>query len=159
MMYTPLTFKKNDGCNTSLYVRHALRLRNGGLVIAHHNEVHGKLLYLSWQPLPSHCVCGKHLIHQGCSRSEEEVNQGRGGLKTRGDVPIRGLWERQNDSIIDVKFGDADVHTYRNDPMDNIPACRENQNKDNHGKHCHKKRKYFLCLFYLLMSFLKRRPW
>ena len=29
--------------------------------------------------------------------------------ETRGDVMVRGLWDRQVDTIIDVKLGDADA--------------------------------------------------
>ena len=69
----------------------------------------GELLYLTWQALPSKCVRGETLIHQGRRRSEEEVHQGGRGLETRGDVLIQGLWESQNYAIINVIFGDSDV--------------------------------------------------
>ena len=58
-------------------------------------------------------------------------------METRGDVLIRGLWEFQNDAIIDVKFRDADMDTYKNQLMDKLLARWENKYKDEHGKHCH----------------------
>ena len=30
---------------------------------------------------------------------------------------IRGLWDRQEESIIDVRLGDADTHSYKYEPM------------------------------------------
>ena len=38
-------------------------------------------------------------------------------METRGDVLIWGLWDRQTGAIVDIKLGDADVDTYRFDPM------------------------------------------
>ena len=47
----------------------------------------------------------------------------REGLDTRGDVLIRGLWEIQTDSIINVIFGDSGVDTYKYDLMDKLLDC------------------------------------
>ena len=41
-------------------------------------------------------------------------------MEKRGDVLIQGLWEVQTDAIIDVIFDDADIYTYRYEPMDKI---------------------------------------
>ena len=71
-----------------------------------------KLLKLPQQALPSASVCIEYLIHKGCGISEGGICQGIDILETRGDVIIRGLWDRQNNSIIDIKLGDADVDTY-----------------------------------------------
>ena len=73
----------------------------------------GKLLYLDQQDFPSSDVCGKPLIQQGRIISGKEICQGSDILETRGDILIRGLWERWADAIIDVKLGDADAETYR----------------------------------------------
>ena len=40
--------------------------------------------------------------------------------ETWGDVLIRGLWESQTDSRIDVRFKDADSKTYEEDGLDTI---------------------------------------
>ena len=40
---------------------------------------------------------------------EKKIRQGSDKLDTRGNVMIRGLWDRQTDAIIDVKIGDTDV--------------------------------------------------
>ena len=60
-------------------------------------------------------------------------------METRGDVLIRGLWEIQNDVIIDVRFGDADMDTYKYDPMDKLLIIWDKENKDNHGNNLHEQ--------------------
>ena len=67
--------------------------------------------------------------------------------------------EIQTEAIIDVIFGDSDTDTYNNEPTDKLLARWDKQKKDNHGKHCHKKRKISPHFFFLLMEFLERRPW
>ena len=58
--------------------------------------------------------------------SEEDAPQGRGGLETRGDVLIRGLWEIQTDVIIGVIFGDSSANTYKYEPIDNLLEPMDN---------------------------------
>ena len=55
-------------------------------------------------------------------------------METRGDVRIRGLWDRQTNSIMDVKLGDTDVYTYRFEPMLTLLAWWEKIKKNKHGK-------------------------
>ena len=64
-------------------------------------------------------------------------------METRGDVPKWGLWERQTDAIIGIKFGDFDADTYEHESMYKLLDGWYNQNKDNHGKHYHKQRTRF----------------
>ena len=73
MMLPPLTVKKFDCYYRSFSVHHRIICSHRKLIIVHHNEVHDELLYLAQQDFPSNCVCCKPLIHQGRSRSEEEV--------------------------------------------------------------------------------------
>ena len=61
----------------------------------------------------------------------------KGGLETRRDILIRGLWESQNYTIIVIIFGDSDADTYKNYPMKPLLDWQEKEKKDNHGKHCH----------------------
>ena len=56
---------------------------------------------------------------------------------------VQGLWDRQVDAIIDVKLGDADVDSYKYEPMADLLARWETIKKDKHGKHCHDQRKHF----------------
>ena len=102
-----------DGCGTSFGVTHALSCSIYGLVIACHNRIRYELLYLSRRDFTLSYVRAKALIHQGRTRSKLEIRQGIDKHKdTRGDVIMRGLWNRQVDAIIDVKLGDADADRY-----------------------------------------------
>ena len=125
------------GCTTSLSIRHGLIWSNGGLVITRLNKVSEEILYLARKDFTSHCVRVKPLIHQGRIISEEGVRQGRGGLETRCDVLIWGLWERQTDAIINIIFGDTDTGTYKHEPTEKILFWWDNQKKDNHNKKFH----------------------
>ena len=62
----------------------------------------------------------------------------------RGDVMIRGLWDRQVDVIVDVKQGDADADMYTYEPMISLLARWEKIKKDKQGKHCNDQWKHFL---------------
>ena len=57
---------------------------------------------------------------------------------------IQCLWDHQVKTIIYVKIGDADVDTYKYEPMTVLLARWKNIKKDKHGKHCHEQRKHFL---------------
>ena len=103
-----------DGCGTASGVTHALSCSIGGLVIARHNKIREKLLYLYRCAFTSAYVCVEPLMHQGRTRSELEICQGSDKHQdTRGDVMIRGLWDRQVDAIIDFKISNADVDMYK----------------------------------------------
>ena len=65
---------------------------------------------------------------------------------------VRGLWDRQVDTIIDIKICDDDTDTYNYEPMKALLSRWENIKKYKHGKHCNDQRKHF-SLFVLLVSF------
>ena len=78
-----------DGCGTVFGVKHAISCSIGGLVIARHNKIRDKLLYLSRRAFTSAYVRAKPLIHQGHTRSEQEIFQGSDKEKeTQKDVMV-----------------------------------------------------------------------
>ena len=91
---TPLNLQIHcNWCGTSFKVRHALICSKGGLVIEVRNEVHGRLLSLTWRSITSASVRAEPLIQQGRTRSEREIHQGSDkDTETQGDVMIRGSW-------------------------------------------------------------------
>ena len=120
-----------------------------GLVIARHNKIRDKLLYISQRSFTSEFVRYEPLIHQGHTRSELEIRQGNENHKdTIGDVIVRGFWDHQVDAIIDVKLGDANAYTYKYEQMISLLDMWENIKKDKRGKHCHSQWNYFRCLFF-----------
>ena len=61
---------------------------------------------------------------------------------------VRGLWDRQVDTIIDVKIGDADSDMYKYEPTTALLTRQENIKKEKHRKHCHDQRIFFtVCSF------------
>ena len=83
--------------------------------------------------------CTRQLILQVHRISERDIHQGSDILDTRGDILIRGLWDRHTNTIIDVKLSNANADIYRFDPMDQLRDWWDKTNKDNHGKHCHEQ--------------------
>ena len=56
---------------------------------------------------------------------------------------IRGLWDLQVESIIDVKLGNADTDSYKYEPMAALLDWWETINKYKHGKYCNDQNKHF----------------
>ena len=56
---------------------------------------------------------------------------------------IQVLWDRQAESIIDVKLGNADADSYNYEPMTALLDWRETRKKNKHGKDCHNQKKCF----------------
>ena len=81
--------RKYYGCVISFDVNHWISCSNGGFVIAHHNKVRGKLLYISQWAFPSAWVNVKPLMCQGRIRLEVDIRQGSDRLDRRGTLSIR----------------------------------------------------------------------
>ena len=108
---------KCDGFLQTFSVRHAPSFSNGGLIISPHNKIRYNIIQLSQKSFPPNCICNEPLIHKGRIISEGEVYHGSSITETRGDILIRGLWERQMDAIIEIIFGDDDTETERTDKL------------------------------------------
>ena len=101
-----------DRCGTAFGVAHSLSCSIGGLVIACHNKICDKLLYIPWPAFTSAYVRAEPPIHQGHTRSDQEMRQGSDKDKeTQGGIMIWGLWDCQVKAIIDIKLGDSDGDT------------------------------------------------
>ena len=123
---------------------HALSCSIDALVITRQNEIYNKLLYLPQRAFTSASIRSEPLIHQGRTRSEQEIHQGSEEEKeTRGDALVQGLWYCQVDAIIDIKLGDADADSYNYEPMTVLLARWETIKKDKHCKHCNDEQKHF----------------
>ena len=129
----------------------------GGLVIARHNKILDELIYLYQCSFTSSYVRAEPLLHQGRTKSEQEIFQGSDEDKeTWGDVMVLGLWDRQVEAIINFKLGDADMDTYQYEPMTALLSRWEKTNKDKHGKHCRNQRKHFSPFFLSVERMLGR---
>ena len=95
--FTPPNFQiKYGGCGTSFGVSQGLSCIKGGLVIASHNEVRKKIIYLAWRSFPSYYVRVEPLVYQGCSKSE-------GGGKSGGWYIVYKGW-RTHPGLMGQKY-------------------------------------------------------
>ena len=133
-----------DRYGTAFGVTHTISWSIGGLVIAGNNRICDEILYLSQRAFTSSSVHAKPLMHQGCTRSEQEIRQGSDkDKKTWWYVMIWGLWYCQVNAIVAVKLGDADADMHKYEPMTVLLDRWENIKKDKHGKNCHDQQKHF----------------
>ena len=73
---SPLNFQSHCNiCGTAFGVMYTLSCSTGILVITRHNEIRDELLYISQRVFTLSSVCAKPLIHQGRTRSEQEIRQ------------------------------------------------------------------------------------
>ena len=72
--------------------------------------------------------------------------------ETRGGVSIRGLWERQTAVIICVRFGDADVDTWKTVRIDKLLAGWEKTKKEKYGQECYNQKEKILCFSFQCMG-------
>ena len=124
-------------------MHHVLSYSTGGLLIVYHNEIHENVFHLTRQAFSPNLLCGKHLIHLGRSRSEEEMYYGGSVPETRCYMSIRSLRESQMEVIIDVRFGDADAEIWKTEVMDNILARWEKSGRTITDSTATTKRKKF----------------
>ena len=74
---SPLNLQSHcDGCGTAFGLTHIFSCSTGGLVIMRQNEIIDENIYLSRHAFTSAYVRSKPLIHQGRTRSEQEIHQG-----------------------------------------------------------------------------------
>ena len=133
------------GCSKSFSVHHVLNFQRVGLFIAHHNDVNGKLIHLANCDFSLNWIYVTPIINQGRSRSNEEVHQDREENYNRGDFIIRGLWELQTNTIVDVIFGDANCVTYNKEPIISLLARWVKGENDKQSMHCHNQwKKHFV---------------
>ena len=68
-----------------------------------------------------------------------------GGIipEKRDGVSIQGLWESHTESIIDTRFGDAYMDTWKTEGMDNIFTWWEKLKKDKREKNFHDQQIFF----------------
>ena len=53
-----------NGCHQCFSIEHALQCKKGGLVVAHHNEIHDEVRHLAATTFTPNAVCNEPSIHQ-----------------------------------------------------------------------------------------------
>ena len=74
--FSPKTSRDTSAVVAQRLVTHKLSCNTGCLVLARDNKIRDKLLYISQCSFTSVSVRSKPLIHQGRTRSEQDIRQG-----------------------------------------------------------------------------------
>ena len=138
-----------DGCEARFTLQHALGCKKGGLVIFRHNEIRDELVYLAGKALTPSAIRDEPLIHTG--RKAENVNTCPASQASdkpssedeRGDILLRGFWERGTDCIVDVRVTDTDAKSYRHRDPDKVIATQEKEKKRKYLEACLEQRRHF----------------
>ena len=141
-----------DGCGESkkFDVNHALDCKKGGLVTARHDEIRDELRDLLAHVFsPSRIRCEPMInpapmrangtkTHVPCaSSSSDSLNA------DRGDLLVRGFWEKSTDTIIDVRVTNLDSKSYKNLSPKKALERQEKEKKKKYCKPCENQRRHF----------------
>eukprot|EP00957_Ditylum_brightwellii_P073341 5573643-Ditylum_brightwellii.AAC.1 len=72
-----------------------------------------------------------------------EWKKGEDEGKLQGDLSIRGLWECQTDTIINVRITNSDTKSHLNETVDKHLLAQEKEKKDKYLPLCREQRKNF----------------
>ena len=72
---------------------------------------------------------------------------------------IRGLWDIQFESIIDLKLGDSEADAYKYESIVALLAWWETIKNNNNGKHCNDQRKHFSPFVISVDGILDEKTW
>ena len=146
-----------DGCNAPFTVQHALDCKHGGLIIQRHDEIGSELMEWASKALTPSAVRVEPLMHLDSTPAASEdkpkskpeatsnqftdhaVNDGK-----RGDILIRGLFQRGTECIIDVRVTDLDCKSNRNSSPEKVLKKHERQKKSKYLQDCLKQRRSFV---------------
>ena len=126
-----------DGCAQKFSVRHALECKSGGLVISRHNEIRDKLVDLASRAFTPSAVRDEPKIYPCRPAVELRTTDQQPVIRNlckhqgeeRGDVLIRGLWQKGTDAIIDVRITALDAKTYISRSPMKVLAQHEREKK------------------------------
>ena len=145
-----------DGCHAPFTIQHALDCKSGGLIIQRHNEIGSELMEWASKALTPSAVRVEPLIHLDSTPAMEQEAQPAPNANPnhfkdhnandgkRGDILIRGLFNRGTDCILDVRVTDLDSKSYRNTAPDKVLQKHERQKKGKYLQACLKQRRSFV---------------
>jgi hypothetical protein len=151
-----------DGCGQKFSKDHALSCKKGGLVTIRHNEIRDELGFLCSQAFCPSAVRDEPLINHGrtvdlkkardasnsapstpkTSESNTE-KQGKPDNDERGDLLIRGFWDSQMSTIVDVRITDTDAKSYCTKDPAKVLEQHEREKKKKYLQPCLDRRKHF----------------
>ena len=149
--------KHCDGCGATFTMTHALDCKVGGLIHQRHDEIKFELMEWASKALTPSAVRVEPLIHTDSTPDEGTKTNGKSKpeAKTnhhcnhsandgqRGDVLVRGLFQRGTECIIDVRVTDLDSISQRSTDPDKVLRKHEKQKKSKYLQACLEQRRTF----------------
>jgi hypothetical protein len=145
--------KTCNGCGSIHTVGHALQCKVGGLVILRHDEIANILADLSMKALTPSAERDEPRIHPHSRKLEkpEPTNQenpvqyckAKSNDEDRGDILVRGLWQRGTDCIIDVRVTDINSKSQCHLTPAKALLKHEREKKSKHLDTCIEQQRHF----------------
>ena len=106
----------------------------------HYNEIKDELIDIAARAFIPSAVRDEPAIHP-CRVAENEAVQTDN--QDRGDILIRGLWEKGTDCIIDVRVTDTNAPSAINKDPHTVLETHEREKKRKYLKACQDQRRHF----------------
>ena len=154
--------KKCDGCGCRFTVEHALQCKQGGLVVGRHNEIRDEAGAIAIQALSPNRVRDEPKIVTSSHNSpgvgapasaavhgpsstppSPPFTHKDGHFFDRGDLLVRGLYDKSTECIIDVRVTDTDQPSYRGSTPEQVIAAQERGKKSQYAARCFENRRHF----------------
>jgi hypothetical protein len=142
-----------DGCGQKFTIQHALECKKGGKVIQRHNELRDEIGNLAAKAFIPSAIRNEPLIHTSCpavkmpaldpAHPSVSLNLHKNRSADRGDLSIRGLWQRQTDCIIDVRVTDTDSKSNLSKDPAKVLEAHEKEKKRKYLAPCIAQRRHF----------------
>ena len=132
-----------------------MKCGTGGLVIGRHDEVRDELAFLLAQAFPPSAVRKETRVfttkppqpNPGMTEEErrdaEQAFEEAAAKAKRGDLSIRGFWERQTRCLIDVRLTDSDQPSWISKPVAKVLLTNEKEKKAKYLEECLAARQHF----------------
>ena len=150
--YQPLNLPSHcDGCNSPFTVAHGLSCKKGGHITARHDDVCSEWSDLNRRAFGRTAVSGEPYIHTGrtTATATTGATAGTGTLPAlRGDVGVKGFWQRATTCIFDVRVVDPDQPSYLSSTAQKILDRHENDKKKTYEQRCRDERRDFTPLVF-----------
>ena len=137
-----------DGCNAPFSIDHALTCHRGGLIILRHNELRDEIAALANSAFTPSAVSLEPPIHPSQPPPATAPPSPAAPPPTfsheRGDIMIRGFFDRAKDCVIDCSLMDLDCATYRSKTAKAALRSREVVKKNKYSRACAHYRRDFV---------------
>ena len=132
-----------DGCGENFSITHAHACKNGGNIIARHDEVTNELISMCTMAFKQSAVRAEPQIQTGSSTTVLSDSPDAIEKSDRGDVLCRGLWSNGQDAILDIRVTDTDQASYVKRDPEKVLQSHEKEKKKKYLRPCQHQRRAF----------------